>query len=446
MSTTIEPSLSKGLISNWTVSVHRKELTIEFDDFTFTFHAQWLYDASNEEGAARDANTAFCRQPATALIKDIQYSPETLVIMWENGVISRFPSVWLRVFAPIVAQPHHSTVASSYEIANGWSVETLNIREFNFNDIFRDTCHNDDAREGTFRTVLGCLLQESAPGIIKVVESPAPNIDDERNSVNTIATRLLKALFGGVFQHPMREADMGFIIASHDKNAKKAPKLPNYDMNTVLLPHQDHVHYLHPAQIMGLYGLEGESENTFVSIEAVLSTLKNEAPTLFERLCDVPVVFARAAYHYGSPLFQGAIDTPVARSPESPNSIRHLRWHPNLAGMLLAPFDKFNETRVALQTWMEIMRRDALQLKVLLKPGDMYVWNNFKVLHGRERVLKTPRTAVGNTVTDQVVADRYRALKTSQLRKDIEDKWLVHMPISQLDEMIRMIEARKSDK
>lgn len=85
------------------------------------------------------------------------------------------------------------------------------------------------------------------------------------------------------------------------------------------------------------------------------------------------------------------------------------------------------------------MRRDTHLLKVHLKPGDLYVWNNFTIPHGRERVLVVPRTGVGQTVPEQVVADTYRALKTRQLQGLVEEKWLVHVPTPQLHELVRLV-------
>ena len=73
------------------------------------------------------------------------------------------------------------------------------------------------------------------------------------------------------------------------------------------------------------------------------------------------------------------------------------------------------------------------------QPGDLYIWDNFRVLHGRERVLGLPRTSVGQTVPEQVVADRYRVLKMAKLKDFIDERWLVHTPLQQLHEMVRLV-------
>lgn len=57
-----------------------------------------------------------------------------------------------------------------------------------------------------------------------------------------------------------------------------------------------------------------------------------------------------------------------------------------------------------------------------------------------EEVLSVPRTSVGQTVPEQVVLDAYRVLKMERLMEmGMEEKWLVHVPIEQLDEMVGLV-------
>ena len=55
--------------------------------------------------------------------------------------------------------------------------------------------------------------------------------------------------------------------------------------------------------------------------------------------------------------------------------------------------------------------------------------------------MSEPRTGVGQTVPEQAVADRYRALQINRLKRHIDNEWLVHMPLLQLREMMRFIRA-----
>ena len=197
-----------------------------------------------------------------------------------------------------------------------------------------------------------------------------------------------------------------------------------------------------PVQIMGFYGLEGKSENTWVSAPAVLKTLKDEDPHLFTELVrKAPMTVGRVTRIYREPLYQGTVGSAIITESGFPDKFKRVRWHPNNIGFLTAPFDEFKEARLAHQKFQQIMRRDTHQLKLVLKPGDMYIWDNFRLLHGRERVLEVPRTGVGQTVSEQVVADLYRDIRIRRLTRYVAEKWLVHLPATQLREMARMVET-----
>lgn len=92
----------------------------------------------------------------------------------------------------------------------------------------------------------------------------------------------------------------------------------------------------------------------------------------------------------------------------------------------------------AHQQFQEILRMDTHQLKLVLKPGDLYVWDNFRLMHGREMTMDVPRTSVGQTVPEQVVHDRYRSLCATRPKGRIDSQWLVHMPMPQLRELVHV--------
>jgi trimethyllysine dioxygenase len=199
----------------------------------------------------------------------------------------------------------------------------------------------------------------------------------------------------------------------------------------------------HPAQVQGLYCLEGESHNTFVSSLAVLETMQREAPDLFPYMLKSPMVVGRVAHFYDPPMFQATIDPAVTMTPGFPNHVKRVRWHPHLAGSLLAPFQDFIAARKAYQKFQEIARRPSHQLTLQFRPGDLYIWDNFHTLHGRERVISTPRTSVGQTVSEQVVSERYRSLQIMRLKELIDEAWLVHVPTPQLYELAKLFRCNE---
>lgn len=424
---------------------HGNKVTVEFPDMIFTFHAQWLHDARCDDGAARNAATAICQQPiATVHVEKVCLSGEgtsmTLDVAWDDKLSSKFPGSWLRVMAPLVGKSESpQPVLEKQTISKGWLVDPLEIPEISYQHIFPEESKQEEHSNEIILKVLDKLLGASSPGIVKVVDLPNPNFEDERSHKNNINTLVLKRLFGSVFVHPIRGSDQTFNVSSHSKDAQRAVGVANYDTTQLLLPHSDHAFYDTPNQVQGFYGLEGQSENTWVSVLSALATFKEEFPDLYHHLCDTPMTIGRVSRFYGDPLYQATVDTPITSQPGFPNLIKRVRWHPNLTGALLGPYDEYKEARLAHQRFQEIMRRDAHQLKLVFKAGDLYIWDNFRLLHGRERVLEVPRTGVGQTVPEQVVHDRYRALHMDVLKQYVEEGWLIHMPMPQLRQMLRLI-------
>lgn len=415
----------------------------------FTFHSHWLHDVRCDGplGAARDSETAICAQPQQSTLKVISADirskgkSRTLSIAWDNGETSNFPAEWLEVMAPLVAsKPPGTTAIKPTELNKGWTVDKLEIPSISYKAIFKDGISQEALDELTL-TVIDHLLLPTSPGMIRMVDLPDPVMEDELAHVNNINTVVLKKLFGSVFVHPTRGSDKSFNVSSREQEAEKRKELPNYNTNLLLLPHADHAFYEQPIQIQGWYILEGESENTWVSVPAALETLKKEAPESYEALCRTPMSLGRVSAFYGEPVFQMTVDTTVTMIPGT-NQFKRVRWHPNFIGSLLCPYDQYDEARLAQQKFLEIMRRPSHQLKVHIGPGDYFIWDNYRVLHGREKVFSNPRTGVGQTVTEQVVHDKYRSICIKKLRGLIDEQWLVHLPMAQLRQMLQLFQEK----
>lgn len=436
---------SSDIILSCKKCTHGNKVTVEFPDATFTFHAQWLHDARCDDGAARNAASAICQQPiSTVHVEKVYLSGEgtsmTLDVTWDDNLSSNFPGSWLRVMAPLVGRSESSQPALEEEpISKGLLVDGFEIPEISYQDIFPEGSKQEERSNHITLKVLDKLLGKCSPGIMKIVDLPTPNFEDERSHRNNIITLVLKRLFGSVFVHPIRGSDQTFNVSSHSKDAERAIGVANYDTTQLLLPHSDHAFYDTPNQVQGFYGLEGQSENTWVAVLPALATFREEFPNLHHHLCDTPMTIGRVSRFYGDPLYQATVDTAITSQPGFPNQTKRVRWHPNLTGALLAPYNEYKQARLAHQRFQEIMRRETHQLKLVLKAGDLYIWDNFRLLHGRERVLEVPRTGVGQTVPEQVVHDRYRALHMDVLKQHVDEGWLVHMPMPQLRQMVRLI-------
>lgn len=433
------------MITSCSISSGQDALTVEFRDAIFTFHAQWLHDAKCDNGSSRDAHNAFCQKLKVTYIQEVEVTGNgvgtLLSITWSDNKSTAFPALWLRVLAPIVAKQLHPLATLKPIISTGWLVGTVVIPEITYDSIAGENLTAKDFL-ATKTWMLDNLLQESYTGIVRVTNLPEVDICSEGTQRNNLVTQILKRLFGTVFQHSMRGADETFKVATHYRDdSKRIVELPNYDTNEVLLPHVDHAHYDNPVRVQGFHAVEGTSENTFIDGFAALSTLRDEQPELYEALCASPMVLGRVAQFYSPALFQTTVDTAVRKEVSPPHRVKCVRWHPHLAGCLLTSFDGFEQARRAHQAFQEVMRRDTHMLRVLLRPGDLYLWDNFRILHGRERLLEVPRTAVGQTVIEQVVNDEYRRLCADRLRGCIGEDWLVQTPNEQLEELVALYEG-----
>ena len=148
----------------------------------------------------------------------------------------------------------------------------------------------------------------------------------------------------------------------------------------------------------------------------------------------------RVSRFYGSPLYQATADMAITLQPGNSRKVKRVRWHPNLTGSLLTSYNNYKEARLAHLKFQEILRRETHQLKLVLKPGDLYIRDNYRLLHGRESVLEEPRTGVRQTVPEQVVQDRYRALCVARVKDRVREEWLVHLPMPQLRELVRIVD------
>ena len=438
----------RAAIEEYHASPNGLLLDVYFSDGSaFTFHAQWLYDSRCDDGSSRDATTAFCQTKPNASIASVNYTDQgaasTLKVCWNGGGTSYFPVLWLKAKAPLVARNHPTPAGNEGKLhlaaqQPGWR-SNVKIPEVRWDDICSQTTPAH-LREAAIARVLDLLLADSDMGIVRVTGIPPANLEDESKTEKTQVTHVLKQLFGSVFVHPRRDADTSFNVFSAAGENPNPVALFSYNNNQqdtqVLLPHSDHAHYQHPAQVMGFATPQGVSVNTFVSALAVIHTMRQKAPELLQHLLTDPVAIGRCAHYYTPPLMQAAVDTIITLQPGSTHAVKRVRWHPHFSGSCLSAFDKFHKAREAHQRFQEIMRDSDHQLLLRMEPGDMYLWNNFLVLHGRESIVESPRLGVGQTVPEEVVVQRYRDVKIAQLLPYVDRKWLVHVPTAQLEAMV----------
>ena len=428
-------------------STHGDNVTVVFQDTAFTFHAQWLHDARCDNSAARNAVTAICQQSITNVHAErVQLSGDgpnmTLDVAWDDNLSSQFPGSWLRVMAPLVGRSESPHSIPMEDVSpKRWLADAFEIPEISYQAIFPAGSKQEEFSNHVILQVLNKLLDASSPGIVKIVDLPKPNLEDERSHKNNFNFLVFKRLMRIIFIHPNHGTDQTFNVSSHSKDAERTVSVADYDTTQLGLPYSHHSFNDNPDQVQGFYGLEGQVVTTWVYVLSALATFREEFPNLYHYLRDTPMTIGRVSHHYGDPLYQATVDTPITAQPGFPNQIKRVRWNPKLTGALLTPYNDYAKARLAHQRFQEIIRRENHQLKLVLKPGDLYIWDTFRLLHSLERVLEVPHKGVGQTIPEQIVHDRCRALHVDLLKRHVDEAWLVHMPMPQLREMVRLMEA-----
>ena len=427
-------------------------VTVVFQDTAFTFHAQWLHDAWCNNGAARNAVTATCQQSITNIhVERVQLSGEgpnmTLDVAWDDNLNSRFPGLWLRVMAPLVGKSESPHSIPMEDVSpKRWLADASEIPEISYEAIFSKGSKQEEFSNPVTLQVLNKLLDASSPGIVKIVNLPKPNLEDETNLENDVNSLVFKLLMRDIFNLPNHGTDQTFNVSSPSKDTERTVSVANHDKTQPVLPYSLHSFYDNPDQVQGFYGLEGQVVTTWVYVLSALATFWEEFPNLYHYLRDTPMTIGHVSHHYGDSPYHVTVDTPITAQPGFPNQIKRVRWNPKLTGALLAPYNDYGKARLAHQRFQEIISRENHQLKLVLKPGDLYIWNTFHLLHSSEPVLKVPQKGIGQTIPEQIVHDRYRALHVDLLKRHVDEAWLLRMPMPQLREMVRLMEAYWVDR
>jgi gamma-butyrobetaine dioxygenase len=147
-----------------------------------------------------------------------------------------------------------------------------------------------------------------------------------------------------------------------------------------LRPHVDLVNHEHPPGMQFLHCLVADApggESTLVDGFWIADRLKAEAPDDFRLLCDVPI-----PYRFHDVDNDLRFTAPViGLGPDG--AYREIRFHNALMAPLTVPLAMVEPTYAALRRFDAIARSDAAQVVVRLRPGDVMVFHNRRVLHGR---------------------------------------------------------------
>lgn len=199
------------------------------------------------------------------------------------------------------------------------------------------------------------------------------NVPPQRGELESLAESLgpiMDSHYGRVFD----------IVVTPDEDQKSVANSRSH-----LIPHTDDPYQEIPPGIIFFHCLmandDGSGQSLFVDGFQIAKVLHREKPSMFDLLCDYEL-----SYHKQ---YDGQVDM-HAHSP-----VISLDHHGNLTGVRIsnlfaAPFDLPEEIvepfYAAYRKLMQFYTDPKYLLKVALRSGDMVIFDNHRILHGRTEI------------------------------------------------------------
>ncbi len=328
---------------------------------------------------------------------------DTLVVTWADTTSTSFPTIWLRDNCPsgLHPQTHErlldllaldvSPVLSSAQLDGGNVVLRYEDGHTSHMPVALLSAH----RPGHPTADAGAILPQlwraemtaavvprhSATAILadapslkawmqdtaKFGVSIVDHLDDRTSAGMEVAQRigfLRETNFGSTFE----------VINKPDPN--------NLAYTSVALPlHTDLPNQEVPPGYQFLHCLANEATgggSLFADGFAMAEDLRNEDPEAFRLLCDVPVPFR---FHDGTADIR--VHEPVITLDRS-GRVVEIRFNAHLAGIFDMPSEIMPDYYRAYRAYMAKTRDPEYRLTLKLKGGEMVVFDNRRVLHGRD--------------------------------------------------------------
>jgi alpha-ketoglutarate-dependent taurine dioxygenase len=192
-----------------------------------------------------------------------------------------------------------------------------------------------------------------------------------------------------------------------------------------LAPHQDLAYYESPPGIQILHCLKFDDcisggESTFVDAHAAAEILRQKNPSAFKALCEIPATFQKDHVHRDHPAKLYFCRPHIIVEPLEQDVIS-VFWAPPFEGPLRVPPHLVDTYYRAYEAFEEIINSQELWrdygFVFKMKPGDLVVFNNRRMLHGRAAFSKNgDRHLHGcylelDSFLNKIRIDRYLSLK-----------------------------------
>ncbi len=203
------------------------------------------------------------------------------------------------------------------------------------------------------------------------------------------------------------------------QDIKAVPPERAYDLSMTpraLEPHTDNPYRIPQPGYVLLHCLANDAEGGESGLTDgfyVAERMRREHPRLFETLCTVPIVWRyadeQAILEDTSPFIDLALD----------GSIKHVRYHGRSDRVSAVDADTLDTFYEARRIFAGLINADDVQIRFKLNPGEMYMVDNYRMIHSR----KAFKLTTGSRHMRQAYFDRdVVQSRQKTLRRDINAK------------------------
>ncbi len=197
------------------------------------------------------------------------------------------------------------------------------------------------------------------------------------------------------------------------QDVKAVPPEKAYDLSMTpraLEPHTDNPYRIPQPGYVLLHCLANDAEGGESGLSDgfhVAERMRREHPALFETLCTVPIVWRyadeQAILEDTSPFIDLALD----------GSIKHVRYHGRSDRVSPVDADILDRFYEARRIFAGLINADDVQIRFKLNPGEMYMVDNYRMIHSRKAFkLTTGSRHMRQAYFDRdVVQSRQRTLR-----------------------------------
>jgi gamma-butyrobetaine dioxygenase len=356
------------------------------DGFAHEFHAFWLRESSNDP-QHRDTRTGHKLKDADQIPLDVaivalERNADTVDVQFSDGHRAQYSLAALRRFAQ---EPFTQELLGEKQL---WNASLQPLPRYSLPELQTDS-----------RRLLG-LLDDIARLGFALVENVPTELDGMARFIELLGY--------------MRITNNGGI-----EDIKAVPDNRVYDLSMTpraLEPHVDNPYRVPQPGYVLLHCLTNDAEGGESGLTDgfyVADVLRREFPDYFNALATVPVRFRyaddQAILENTSPFIDLGAD----------GKAKHVRFHGRCDQVIAAAPETLETFFRARRKYAELIGADAIQLRFKLQPGEMFMVDNFRIIHSRRAF----RLETGSRHMRQAYIDRdVVSSRQKTLHRNIEAK------------------------